>query len=85
LWEDISFKADAEIGIVLVQEHLELVVRQLIPRLELPVVLCFLLDCIVSEVNQAVREVVDGELSAGSAEVSFFVNIHLCVPIYRSH
>jgi len=61
---EVPLEADVEFRVVLVQEVLELQVRELVPRLELTIVVTFLLHRVIREVDHPVPQVRQGELLA---------------------
>jgi len=61
----------------LLKERLELLVRELIATFELPIVIAFLLDSIISQVHKLVFDVACGELFGAGTEVAVFVEVAL--------
>ena len=82
---DVPFEADAQVAVVLVNEHLELVVRELVARFKLAIVLAPLLHSVVSQVHQPIRQVVNRVLPTRGAKVALLVDVDLVVPVHRGH
>ena len=63
-----------------VNNLLEIIIRQLIPILKLSVVLVFLLNSIVCEVNKLVIHISQGEIFDAGSKVSIFKEIAFHAP-----
>jgi len=85
LWQNIAFKANVEFCKVLVKVSLKVQVAELVSCLKLPVVLCFLLDSIVCEMDELVGKVAHIEFAARGAKVAFFVEVSFVIAIHRSY
>ena len=59
LGQNIPFEANIQIWVVLIDDGLKLIVRQLVARLELTVILSFFLDSIICQMDQSVAQIID--------------------------
>lgn len=81
LRKKIPLNANVEVRIVLINVVLEISVRKFVASLILTVVLCVLLNGVVSKMDHPVGQVLQSEFSAASSQVAICIEIALNVTV----
>ena len=64
LRDNVSFKANVEIWIILIEQQLEFIIAEFVSWLKLAVVLSPLLHCVIGQMDETVTQIVNAVLAA---------------------